>query len=220
MIAPRPPMRKRLIRREVPRGVRFITFSCQRRLPLLRNPAIARVFVDRLAVVCEQSGTRLYTYVVMPEHVHLLLAPPEGVALDRVLVSIKHRVSRVVIGRWRELEAPIRAKVTAASGYRFWQKGGGFDRNVRDETEFTKAVRYIHENPVERGLVAQAQQYEFSSVRWWLARHRGEAPARGPGVAPCDDPPGALNWAAWRGFMVWRGEERLARGTITDDEPS
>jgi hypothetical protein len=73
------PLRKRMVQYEIPGGARFITFNCQRRLPLLRHARIARLLIDRLAAVCSDHGASLYAYVVMPEHVHLLLAPARPV---------------------------------------------------------------------------------------------------------------------------------------------
>ncbi len=155
----------------------------------------------------------------MPEHVHLLIAPPDGVDLDVVLASIKQPFAMVVIARWRKLDAPILRRITVSSGYRFWMKGGGFGRNVRDEEEFTKTVRYIHENPVERGLAKWADEYELSSARWWLARHRGESPPTGQGIVACDDPPGEKRLAlvegiygVARGAGNWYGRWRMKRG--------
>jgi hypothetical protein len=66
-------------------------------------------------------------------------------------------------------------------------------RSVRDETEFSKAVKYIHRNSVERGLVEQPHEWRWSSVRWWMGDRFGEI--------ECDPPPGyAGSWAARRGF--------------------
>ena len=64
-----------MYRREVPDNTRFLTFSCYRRLPLFRNDAIKQSFVDHLDR--SRSGTRfrLFAWVIMPEHVHLLLRP-------------------------------------------------------------------------------------------------------------------------------------------------
>lgn len=77
---------------------------------------------------------------------------------------------------------------------RFWQKGGGFDRNVRDVAEFCKEVRYIHQNPVQRGLAPRPEDWEFSSVRWWMGQREAEV--------PCDVPPGpAEAWSNWKGYV-------------------
>jgi putative transposase len=173
------PIRKNMRRRESAGNSRFITFSCQRRLPLFKNPAIAQVFQDSLARAHQRLGFRLCAWVIMPEHIHLLVLPPDDMPLDRVLLWIKLSTAQRVIKRWRELDAPILARITRDDGRpRFWQKGGGFDRNVRDLAEFQRHVKYIHQNPVERGLVERPEAWRFSSVRWWMGTARGRTSLR------------------------------------------
>jgi hypothetical protein len=84
-------------------------------------------------------------------------------------------------------------RITVRGHVRFWQRGGGFDRNVRDESELMREVCSIHRNPVERGLVENPDDWAWSSVRWWMGI--------GPIQQPCDPPPGnSKAWAAWKGF--------------------
>ena len=194
------PIRKRMKRRERAGDIRFVTFSCYRRLPLLRHAAISRLFVETLASVHARMRFELYAYVVMPEHVHLLIRPGTEYPMDRILVAIKHRVARTVIARWRTLQARVLQQIETPSGARFWQKGGGFDRNVRSVSEFTRAVHYIHQNPVSRGLVNVATEWEYLSVHAWLARYRGRPIEPSP---RCDSPPGREDWLKWAGFMEW-----------------
>ncbi len=105
---------------------------------------------------------------------------------------MKVPIARMVIRRWRAISAPILARVCDATGKpRFWQKGGGFDRNVRTTTEFSREVRYIHRNPVERGLVDEAGDWRWSSVRWWRGVRESEF--------ECDPPPWG-DWSQWKGF--------------------
>lgn len=59
---------------------------------------------------------------------------------------------------------------------RYWQKGGGHDRNVRDEEELWEKVRYIHRNPVKRGLVREPWEWKWSSARWYAGEREGEIP--------------------------------------------
>jgi len=181
------PIRKRLRRREGFGDVRFITFSCYRRLPLLGNPRIRDVFASRLGAVHDVGGFELFAWVVMPEHVHLLLRPQDDAAWSGIASALKNSVARRVLHRWRALDAPILAKIRTDDGRcRFWQRGGGFDRNVRDMAEFTKAVKYIHRNPVERGLVRQPSDWNWSSVRWWMGERDGGGEMRpAAGGTPC-----------------------------------
>jgi putative transposase len=189
------PIRKRLRRREGFGDVRFITFSTYRRLPLLGNPRIRDVFASRLAEVHDAGRFELFAWVVMPEHVHLLLRPHDDVGWSGIASGLKNSVARRVLHRWRALDAPILARLRVDEGTcRYWQRGGGFDRNVRDMTEFTKAVKYIHRNPVDRGLVREPSDWRWSSVRWWIGERDGEV--------RCDPPPGErIAWDRWRGFV-------------------
>ncbi|HVZ94183.1 MAG TPA: hypothetical protein VG797_06705 [Phycisphaerales bacterium] len=131
----------------------------------------------------------------MPEHVHLLCRPDERVTMKRVLWSIKMSITQRALGRWCRDSSPILNRLKDATGRpRFWQKGGGFDRNVRDLSEFCREVRYIHRNPVERGLVERPEDWKWSSVRWWMGRRESEL--------ECDPPPGKPgSWDKWKGFV-------------------
>ena len=188
------PIRKRMRRQEIVGAVRFVTFSCAQRLPLLGHPGIRDLFAESLADARRRSGFELFAWVVMPEHVHLLARSADDAAFGPALRSLKVSVAKAVCARWRRLEAPILDRITRDGRPRFWLPGGGFDRNVRDAEEFSREVRYIHRNPVERGLVERAEEWSWSSVRWWMGLREGEV--------ECDRAPGfGVDWEGWRGFV-------------------
>ena len=195
LMQPGPNHRKTMKRREIEGDVRFITFSCEKRLPLLGNPKVKAIITESIFVSRARFGFELFAWVIMPEHVHVLVRPRPPFLLDRALLAIKLGVSRKVIKRWKELNAPILERLQRPDGtVRFWQKGGGFDRNVRTEAAFCREVRYIHRNPVQRGLVAKPEDWSWSSVHWWMNKTSEE---RG-----CDPPPGThAAWDRWRGFL-------------------
>jgi len=189
-----PPSQHRMRRWEIGGDVRFVTFSCHRRLPLLGSAAVRDVFAESLQKARARFNCELFAWVAMPEHVHLLMRPRGG-ELGPVLRSTKLSVAQRVIERWRELDAPILLEMTSADGRpRFWQKGGGFDRNVRDFSEFSRHVRYIHRNPAKRGLVEDPADWRWSSLRWWMGERSGPV--------SCDTPPGPPgSWDSWKGFV-------------------
>lgn len=152
------------------------------------------LFVDATRRAQRQHGLRVYAWVVMPEHVHILCKPADDSQLSPVLRSLKMSVKKQSLNRWRELHAPILPRLADATGRpRFWLKGGGFDRNVRSEEEFAREVRYIHRNPVERQLVERPEDWRWSSVRWWMGIRQGEF--------ECDPAPGVPGfWDRWKGF--------------------
>jgi len=177
-------------RREVINGVRFLTFSCYRRLFLLANPRIRDLFAKELTRVREKHRFRLIAWVVMPNHVHLLIMPrPIVGTADRatllaswsnvtdILTDLKGEFGKEVIGRWKQLRAPILDSITtSARTPRFWQPGGGFDRNIGDDHVFLQKIAYIHHNPVKNGLVEREEDWAWSSKRWYLGERDGQVP--------------------------------------------
>jgi putative transposase len=161
--------RKRLHRYEVPGDLRFLTFSCFNRIPLFNNDAIKDLFVKELERTRPLFEFKLYAWVIMPEHVHLLLKPklPEFPVKD-VLAELKGQFSGRVLRRWRKLKAPILKRIVDSDGkQRFWLPGGGHDRNIYTADELEEKINYVHHNPVKRGLVKYATDWRWGSARWY-----------------------------------------------------
>lgn len=155
---------------------RFITFSTYRRLPLFTHDAIKDLFATSLASARERDGFALYAWVVMPEHVHLLMQPRQR-SLSQTTATLKSSLARRVIARWHALDAPILLRLRDDQGRtRFRQRGGGFDRVVRDAEESHRELGYIHENPVTRELAATPTDWAWSSARWYRGDREGKVP--------------------------------------------
>src|SRR5579872_312877 len=102
----------------------FLTFSCFRRLPLLGSARDRNLFVQILGQVRKEYGFSLVGYVVMPEHVHLLISEPSKGTPSTVIQVLKQRVSRRLRGKKRsaagQLDLPFAS--TDAALRRFWQR--------------------------------------------------------------------------------------------------
>lgn len=97
----------------------------------------------------------------MPEHAHLLVFPRcSEASVAAILQSIKQPVARRAMNRHRA------ASPADALPDRFWQRGGGFDRNIVSRDALRNAIRYIHLNPVRRGLVDDPLDWPWSSARF------------------------------------------------------
>ncbi len=158
---------------DVPGHARELTFSTQHRLPLLTDGFIADWVVDAIDRARQTHGFRLIAYVVMPEHVHLLILPEHdrpGVA--EILKSVKQGVSRRAVRRLRSekphmLEQLVVSRPSGRTEHRFWMQGGGYDRNLTSMDTVRAAVAYIHANPVRRGLVDRDMDWRWSSAGWY-----------------------------------------------------
>ena len=85
-----------------------------------------------------------------------------------------------MVARWRQLDAPILARLVDGRGdHRFWQRGGGYDRNVVCEAAVRETIDYIHANPMRRGLVTRPTDWRWSSAQWYAGER-----ASGPQIDP------------------------------------
>ena len=132
----------------------FLTFSCYRRRPYLYPVAAMELFEDALERVRLRYLFAVAGYVVMPEHVHLLVNEPQRAPLSKTVQALKLSVSL------RGRERP------------FWQ-AHYYDFNVSSHAKFVEKLRYIHRNPVKRGLVAKPEDWGWSSYRHYQAGTRG-----------------------------------------------
>jgi putative transposase len=165
--------RKRCRRYDTPGHAHELTFSCDRRLPLLSRDRTRGWVVEAIDRARGQERFDLWAYVIMPEHVHVLICPREpGYSISRVLWRIKRPVARRAIAHLR-VHAPAfleRLSVIRGDGTRerrFWQSGGGYDRNVVEPETVGTMMEYIHLDPVRRGLVERPEDWAWSIARWY-----------------------------------------------------
>jgi REP element-mobilizing transposase RayT len=121
----------------------------------LSRPEIANVVVEAI----QFRGGRdfeLHAYVVMSNHVHLLMTPL--VDVPKAMQSLKRFTAREC------------NKILGLTGTQFWQNES-YDRIVRDDTEFQGIVRYIENNPVKAGLAAAPEEFFWSSA-WPIFNRR------------------------------------------------
>jgi len=153
----------------------FLTFSCYRRLPLLSKDRSRGWLIEALQAARNKHRFDLWGWTIMPEHVHLLLWPRHaGYRTSAILADIKRPVGQRAIA-WLEANHPeFLARLTVVhhsrTYRRFWQAGPGQDRNVYDPATAHEILRYIHENPVRRGLVARPEEWPWSSAADWAGR--------------------------------------------------
>ncbi|MFW6132775.1 MAG: REP-associated tyrosine transposase [Planctomycetota bacterium] len=164
------PHRKRCKRWDVEFDAHFLTFSCFQRRPFLTSPRACRWFLEAVNAARQKQPFDLWAFVLMPEHVHLILWPRDGSRISPILKAMKLPVSNRVRLWVREhspefLEQMAERRPNGTVSYRFWQRGGGYDRNLRDDRELYKKLHYVHNNPVTRELVARAGDWQWSSFR-------------------------------------------------------
>ena len=148
-----------------------VTFSCYQRRKFLSRDRTRQYFIDALEVMREKHDVHIWAYVIMPEHVHLILWPVyTGYEMDSILTTVKLSVSRKAM-HYLRTENPAGLKQLSTgqkhAPYRFWQAGGGYDRNVIKNESLRYMVDYTHNNPVRRGLADDPVAWKWSSAGEW-----------------------------------------------------
>ena len=147
-------MKGRRVRYQQTGDFHFLTFSCHHRRPYLSSIAAMELFEDALERVRLRYSFVVAGYVVMPEHVHLLVDEPRRALLSKAVQALKLSVTL------RRLERP------------FWQ-AHYYDFNVSSHAKFVEKLRYLHRNPVQRSLVVRPEDWKWSSYRHYQTGTRG-----------------------------------------------
>ena len=132
----------------------FITFSCFRHRQILGTPEARNTFQAILEQTRLKYCFNILGYVIMPDHAHILVSEPTGHELKTAMQVIKQRFSRTRTDDW------------------VWEERY-HDFNVFSDRKRIEKLRYIHRNPVKRGLVSEPDQWSWSSFRAYAYREPG-----------------------------------------------
>ena len=144
----------RLARLVVPGLPHHVTQRGNGRAQTFFNDGDYALYRGLLAEACGAAGVEVWTLVLMPNHVHLILVPSDPDGLRRALAQVHRRYAGSIHARMKR------------TGH-FWQ--GRFGAVVMDEPHLAAAVRYVVLNPVRAGMVERPQDWPWSSVHAHLA---------------------------------------------------
>jgi putative transposase len=131
-------------------GVYFVTTDTWERRKLFLTPAWTRVLLEQILSCRERGFYELHAFVIMPDHLHVLLTPSTDATVEKAMQMIKGGSSH-------------RIKEELGSSFPIWH-AGFHDHWIRDENEYRTRFAYIAANPVTAKLVLQAEEYEWSSA--------------------------------------------------------
>jgi len=148
--------------------IHFVTFTVSKHIPVFNNTICADELLSIFEFYKTKNRIRVYGYVIMPTHVHILLDVLTNESISAVIRDIKkyysYRFKNALIDN-TNLDVD---KFMIADSFRFWQEG--FDEvTIISETVFYTKLKYLHDNPVKAGMVENAIDYPYSSAKYWLS---------------------------------------------------
>ena len=131
----------------------LVTLCTRQKQPLLESDGHKRLLLDNINFFRARGLYQLAGYVILPDHFHLLISPVEGHSFDDILIP---------------LMAYVAHHLSAVSGLpKPLFRNRGSVRLVPEEL-LTGALGFLHENPVRAGLALKAEEWRWSSARWYL----------------------------------------------------
>ena len=154
----------------------FITCSCYRRLPLFDSVRAKNLFVKIPGEVRDRHGLALACYVVIPNHIHLLISEPAKGTPSTVMQVLKQRVSRRLRRKPRKKVSSQQLRLPFPHLHdllpQFWQPRF-YDFNVWSQGKFVEKLHYMHMNPVKREIVTHTRDWPWSSFSFYAKKQSG-----------------------------------------------
>lgn len=174
-----------LRRHDEPGHIHFWTISCFRRLGFFHIDSMKQIVVDALRLLQDKFNICLIGYVVMPDHVHVLLLPhPHGsmdpLPISKLLNAFKQHVGfhgkECLRDYWRAhgrlWSEPLNRWAGCEFGDQHIWTTRGHDFNIDREETLAEKLNYCHKNPVARELVNHPEQWRWSSYRFYELNDR------------------------------------------------
>ena len=146
----------------------FVTCTVLHWIPVFTRPETVDILLGSLRFL-RGEGMRVFAYVVLENHMHMVVKSPD---LGRDLARFKSYTSRQVLTYLSAHNVrPILEQLAFYKkahkhdrGYQFWQEGS-HPELIRDADMMRQKVEYVHQNPVKRGYVDNAEHWRYSSAR-------------------------------------------------------
>jgi putative transposase len=144
---------------------RFVTIVCHKRYPVFVHESHCSIFLNWLADLRNRSGIRVLGYVIMPDHIHLVLWPPADAPLGFLIGQCKGRAAREILSNWTgRIPKELGVQGPRNRQHRIFQPKC-YDHSCRTVEDVRQKIEYCHANPQKSGLLNSPEEWVFSSCR-------------------------------------------------------
>jgi len=149
---------------------RFVTISCYHNFNLFKTDQTKEIFISNLIKIRLKYNFELYGYVIMPNHIHLVLLPENNQQLSKIIGELKSLTAREIFILWQKMGLDIFPKLKVVRNGKtqniFWQRRC-YDHNCRTRETTIVKIEYCHKNPVRSKLVNDQSEWRWSSYNWY-----------------------------------------------------
>lgn len=151
-----------------PEGVYFISFAVQEWVDVFTRNEYKNILVENLKYCQNQKGLEIFAWCIMTNHVHLVIRAKDGFRLSDILRDFKKFTSKAVLKAIAENNLESRKdwllnQFKTPEGFRFW-RADNRPIELWSNAVIDQKINYLHQNPVEEGLVFKAEDYVYSSA--------------------------------------------------------
>ncbi len=155
-------------------GAHFRTAATFNRTPFFATPPCASIVCDELEAARQKYGFDVLAFVIMPDHIHIMLwwdtLTLPDLTISKIAWAVKGRSARRVVDYLQQQQAMEASQMPREQAhfrnwrYKIWQQGAGYDFNIYSPQKLMQKITYVHANPVRAGLAASPEDYPWSSA--------------------------------------------------------
>jgi REP element-mobilizing transposase RayT len=151
-----------------PDGIYFVSFAVEGWVDVFTRNEYKDILIDSLAYCTKHKGLEIFAWCIMTNHVHLMIRAEKGYIIQDIIRDLKKFTSKAIIKAIQENERESRkdwllSQFKTNDGWNFW-RGDNKPIELWSNTVITQKLNYIHQNPVEEGIVFRAEDYRYSSA--------------------------------------------------------
>ena len=148
-----------------PEGAYFVTFTVRDWIDVFVRSDYKNIVVKSLDYCQKNKGLEVFAWCIMSSHVHLIIRAKEGFLLPDILRDFKTYTSKILFKAIQENPQESRKEwlLPMFENHQFWQPGS-YPIEVWSSKVIYQKLDYIHENPVQEGIVFSPEQYVYSSA--------------------------------------------------------
>ena len=159
-----------------PEGIYFVTFAVVEWVDVFTRQVYRDILIESFRHCIREKGLAIHGYVIMSNHVHLIISSKGKQSLSAIMRDMKKfssiKIIQEIIGNLSESRRDWMLRIFADAGkangnnthYQFWEQENHPIELHPNSNLFSQKLEYIHQNPVKAGLVAEAADYLYSSA--------------------------------------------------------